>query len=340
MRRAVAFAAPVAALALAAPAGAAEVDLNFAHFMPSGSWQHQEFFSAWERAVEEQSGGRIDVTIFPAQTLGKAPQGYDNARTGVADIAWTVQGYTAGRFPLSHVVELPGLFDTAEVGSCAFQKLYDSGALDEEYAETHVLFVHTHGPGHLHTRDRPVTTLADLEGLKIRHPTQTIGQLLEELGAEPLGMPAPQIYESMQRGTIDGYMLPWEAVAGFRAYEVSDHHTQFGFYSLAFVLTMNRATYEGLPPDLREVVDDNSGLEWAIRAGQGFDAGDETGKEVALGNGTLHEIEGAEREKWQAAADGITEAYIQQLEDDGLPGRETYEAVTDYVAECRAELGG
>ena len=109
-------------LALATPAAtpsiAAEVDMNFAHFMPAGSWQNQELFTGWAQAVEEQSGGRIKVTIFPAQTLGKAPAGYDNAKNGVADIAWTVQGYTAGRFPLSHIVELPGLFETAQVGSC------------------------------------------------------------------------------------------------------------------------------------------------------------------------------------------------------------------------------
>lgn len=338
------YRAPVIAaalgLAVAAPAPAAEVDLNFAHFMPTGSWQHQQFFTAWERAVEEQSGGRIDVTIFPAQTLGKAPQGYDNARTGVADIAWTVQGYTAGRFPLSHIVELPGLFDTAAVGSCAFQKLYDSGALDEEYADTHVLFVHTHGPGHLHTRERPVTRLADLKGLKIRHPTVVIGKLLEELGAEPVGMPAPQIYEAMQRGTIDGYMLPWEAVDGFRTYEVSDNHTEFGFYALAFVLTMNKARYESLPADLKAVMDANSGLPWAIRAGQGFDEGDRVGKEVALQNGTLHRIEGAERAEWEAAAERITQAYLAELEARGLPGNQTYEKVRGYVAECQAELKG
>jgi TRAP-type C4-dicarboxylate transport system substrate-binding protein len=327
-------------LVIAAPAPAAEVDLNFAHFMPAGSWQHSEFFTAWEKAVEEQSGGRVDVTIFPAQTLGKAPQGYDNARTGVADIAWTVQGYTAGRFPLSHVVELPGLFETAEVGSCAFQKLYDSGALAAEYGDTHVLFVHTHGPGHLHTRDKPVTTLADLKGLKIRHPTVVIGKLLEELGAEPVGMPAPQIYEAMQRGTLDGYMLPWEAVDGFRTYEVSDHHTEFGFYALAFVLTMNKAKYESLPADLKAVVDANSGLPWAIKAGRGFDAGDAKGMEVALQNGTLHRIEGAERAEWEAAAERITRAYLGELDAQGLPGTETYEKVKGYVAECRAELKG
>jgi TRAP-type C4-dicarboxylate transport system substrate-binding protein len=330
-------------LALTAPAvnttaSAAEVDMNFAHFMPAGTWQNQELFTGWKQAVEAESDGRINVTIFPAQTLGKAPAGYDNAKNGVADIAWTVQGYTAGRFPLSHIVELPGLFETAEVGSCAFQKLYDSGALDKEYNETHVLFVHTHGQGHLHTRGKAVTTLADLKGLKIRRPTAVIGKLLAELGAEPVGMPAPRIYESMQRGTIDGYMLPWEAVKGFRAYEVSDHHTEFGFYSLAFVLTMNKAKYDGLPVDLKRVIDDNTGMKWALRAGQGFDKGDVVGLEVTRETGTIHKIEGAELANWQAAADRTTADYLAELDAKGLPGTQTYGQVKNYVAECRDEL--
>jgi len=338
--------AAIAALGLAfaattsVPATAAEVDMNFAHFMPAGSWQNQDLFTAWANTVAEQSGGRINVTIFPAQTLGKAPAGYDNAKNGVADIAWTVQGYTAGRFPLSHIVELPGLFETAEVGSCAFQKLYDSGALDQEYAETHVLFVHTHGQGHLHTKGKAVTTLADLKGLKIRHPTAVIGKLLEELGAEPVGMPAPAIYESMQRGAIDGYMLPYEAVKGFRVYEVSDHHTEFGFYSLAFVQTMNKARYDSLPADLKKVIDDNSGMAWAVRAGKGFDQGDAVGLEATRGTGEFHKIEGAELAEWQAAADRTTAGYLKELDDQGLPGTDTYAKVKGYVADCRAELKG
>jgi TRAP-type C4-dicarboxylate transport system substrate-binding protein len=328
------------AASAATPATAAEADMNFAHFMPAGSWQNTDLFTGWAEAVKEQSGGRINVTIFPAQTLGKAPAGYDNAKNGVVDIAWTVQGYTAGRFPLSQIVELPGLFETAEVGSCAFQKLYDSGALDQEYAETRVLFVHTHGQGHLHTKGKAVTTLADLKGLKIRRPTAVIGKLLAELGAEPVGMPAPEIYEAMQRGTIDGYMLPWEAVKGFRLDEVSDQHTEFGFYSLAFVQTMNKARYESLPADLKQVIDDNSGMKWALAAGRGFDKGDAAGIETALASGTLNRIEGAELAEWQAAADRTTAGYLKELDDQGLPGTGTYAKVKGYVAGCRAELKG
>ena len=328
-----------AGLALATPALAADVNLSFAHFMPAASWQNEKLFEAWAAEVEAASEERIDVTVFPAQTLGKAPDGYDNARDGIADIAWTVQGYTAGRFPLSQIIELPGLFETAEIGSCAFQKLYDSGALDEEYKETRVLFVHTHGPGHLHTGTKPVTTLADLKGLQIRHPTTVIGRLLEELGAVPVGMPAPRIYEAAERGTIDGFMLPWEAVAGFRADEVADHHTEFGFYALAFVTAMNKSTYERLPEELRAVIDANSGMKWALAAGRGYDEADISGREQTLASGTLHRIEGSELDAWEAAADRAAAAYIAELDAQGLPGTATYEAVKSYVAACRAELG-
>jgi len=312
--------------------------LKYAHFMPAGSWQNQTLFKDWAAAVAKESNGALDVTVFPAQTLGKAPAGYDNAKNGIADITWTVQGYTANRFPLSQIIELPGLFDTAEIGSCAFQKLYDSGTLDKEYQETHVLYVHTHGLGHLSTKNKAVTTLADLKGLKIRRPTAVIGKLLSELGAEPVGMPAPRIYESIQHGTIDGFMLPWEAVSGFRADEVTTHHTEFGFYSLAFVATMNKKTYENLPSDLKKVVDSNSGMKWALIAGRGYDKGDADALPKITKSGTIHQIDPTERSKWVDAGQRATTSYLAELDAKGLPGTETYKKIKSYVSECKTEL--
>lgn len=326
------------ALALAMTAGAQAETLRYAHFMSANSWQNQVIFEDWAAAVEEAAGEDLDVEVYPAQTLGKAPAGYDNAMMGIADIAWTVQGYTAGRFPLSQIMELPGLFDTGAVGSCAFQKLYDSGALDAEYDETHVLFVHTHDPGHLHTADKPVENLDDMRGLKLRRPTQVVGTLLENLGAEPVGMPAPNTYEALQRGAIDGYMLPWESVESFRLDELSGYHTEFGFYALAFVATMNKAKYEGLSPEAKAAIDANSGMEWAVTAGRGYD---EAGAKVLEGlreTSTVIELSEEERAKWSEAAQAASDAYIAELDGMGLPGTETYAAVQGYVSECEAEL--
>lgn len=321
-----------ATIATVAPAN----DLRFAHFMPAVTWQHTDLFEAWAAAVKEDSNGEVDVTVFPAQTLGKAPAGYDNAKNGVADVAWTLQGYTAGRFPLTQVIELPGLFETAEVGSCALQKLYDSGALDAEYTETRPVFFHVHAPGHIHSKDKPVTSLADLQGMKIRRPTAVIGTLLAELGAEPVGMPAPTIYENLEKGVIDGYMLPWEAVVGFRADEITGHHTAFGLYSSAFIATMNTGAYERLSDAGKAAVDANTGMKWALVAGKGFDDSDARAYPKIAGSSEIYQIPEAEQAEWNAAAERATEIYLAELDEKGLPGRETYEAVQGYVAECES----
>lgn len=325
-------------LALALTAGAQAETLRYAHFMSATSWQNEVIFQDWADAVQEAAGEELDVEIYPAQTLGKAPAGYDNAKMGIADIAWTVQGYTAGRFPLSQIMELPGLFDTGAVGSCAFQKLYDSGALDAEYDETHVLFVHTHDPGHLHTGDTPVSTLADMKGLKLRRPTQVVGTLLENLGVEPVGLPAPNTYEALQRGAIDGYMLPWESVESFRLAELSNYHTEFGFYALAFVATMNKAKYEGLSPEAKAAIDANSGMDWAVTAGRGYDeAGAKVLAELRETSNVI-ELSEEERAAWGEAAQKASDAYIAELDGMGLPGTDTYAAVQGYVSSCETEL--
>lgn len=312
--------------------------LRLAHFMPANTWQDTILFKEWAREVEAATGDSLQIRVYPAQSLGSSVEGYDNARRGIADIAWTVQGYTANRFPLSQIVELPGLFESAEVGSCAFQKLYDSGALDEEYRDTHVLYVHVHGPGHLFTRETPVRSLADLRGLQIRRPTNVIGNLLRELGAEPVAMPAPQVYEATQRGVIDGFLLPWEAVVGFRANEVVNHYTEVGLYSLAFVTTMNQRSWERLSDEQQAALEAHAGMNAALIAGRGYDRADVAAREQLLEEGTLHTIPASERAQWEAAGERATEQYLEDLESQGLPARAVYRQFQGFVKTCQAEL--
>ena len=150
-------------------------------------------------------------------------------------------------------------------------------------------------------------------------------------------MPAPRIFESVQRGTIDGYMLPPEAVQGFRLGEVTKHTTEFGFYSLAFVATMNKDRYETLSPKAKAAIDANSGMKWALAAGRGYDAGDKRALEELKGI-KRHKISEDELALWQVAADTATATYLAELDGKGLPGTATYEAVVKYVAQCKAEL--
>ncbi|UTW10086.1 TRAP transporter substrate-binding protein [Marinobacterium rhizophilum] len=314
---------------------AADFNLRFAHFWPSSSGVH-EGFEAWGKSLETASDGRIQVDFYPAQTLAKAPQSYDAVKNRIADITATVQGYSANRFPLTQVVELPGLAKTAVQGSCVIQSLYDEGLISSEYDDTHVLFLFTHGPGDIHTRDKAINTPEDLAGLKIRRPTTVVAELLEGLGAQPVGMPAPETYPSLQRGVIDGVAMPWEAMTSFRLNEQANHHTELGLYTLSFVVTMNKGVYSSMPADLQQIVDQHSGQAWAQQQAVKFDDLDAKGRAEAVAAG--HEIitleGGTENAAWKPVLDKATESYLSDLEGRGLAAREVFARAQALSASC------
>lgn len=333
------LAASIAGLGAASAQSA--TTLRMAHFWPGASGVNQEIFEAWAATLEEESDGELRVEMFPSGTLAKPDSIYEAAANGITDIGATAQGYTAGRFPLSQVVELPGVATTATQGACVLQTLYDEGHLDEEYSDTRPLFFFTTGPGGIHTIDTDVQVPSDLEGLRIRRPTAVAGEMLENMGANPVGMPAPDIYTSMQRGVIDGLSFPWEGLKGFRINELVEYHTEVPFYTLIFVATMNQRAYDNLSPEQQAVIDANAGMKWAGNAGEVFDRLDVEGKQEARDAGhTIREIENPlEHPDWQKPLQDGIESYLTQLEERGLPGREVYEAALAASESCAAEQG-
>lgn len=320
-----------------APAQAADATLRFAHFWPAVAGAHKDLFQTWADAIDKESAGRLKVEIYPAQTLAKAPAQYDAVKSRIADVTATVQGYTANRFPLTQVVELPGLVKSAKQGSCMIQTLYDEGLIAAEYGDTRPLFLFTHGPGHLHTTSKPILKPEDLAGLRIRRPTAVVANLLEAVNAQPVGMPAPESYQSMQRGVIDGVSLPWEGQLAFRLNELTKQHTEVGgLYTLSFVVTMNKDVYDGLPADLKKVIDDNSGMAWADKAGAVFDDLDDKGRTAAVAAGhTIHQIEGGpENPDWKPVLEQATETYLKDLEGQGLPARKVYARAVELSKTC------
>lgn len=333
------FARAILALSVAAAVSAAQADttLRMSHFWPGGSAINQQIFEQWAKTIEEESGGSLKVQNFPSQTLSQADETYDAAVNGIADIGITAQGYTNGRFPLSQIVELPGVAESAPQGACVLQTLYDDGQLGGEYDDSHVLFMFTTGPGYIHTKETDVQTPADLEGLRIRRPTAVAGDILENMGAQPVGMPAPDIYTSMQRGVIDGLSFPWEGMKGFRLNELSHYHTQVPFYTLIFVATMNKNTYESLTPEQQQVIDDNSGMKWADKAGLVFAAEDKAGKEQAEQAGdTIRVVDHPlDDPDWQKPLEDGIESYLSDLESRGRDqARDVYQAALDAAQSC------
>ncbi len=323
-----AYACALGAMLSTGTASAADVTLRFGHFWPAVSAAQKDIFENWANQVKKDSNDRINVEIYASSMLAKPPAQYDAVTSQIIDVTATVQGYTANRFPLTQVVELPGVVKNAAQGSCVIQTLYNEGLIASEYKDTKPLFLFTHGPGMLHTKGKKVEKPEDLANLRIRRPTSVVASLLEKSKALPVGMPAPSSYQSMQRGVIDGVALPWEGATVFKINELADNHTDIGgLYSLSFIVTMNKNVYNGLDPELKAAIDKNSGMEWSIKSGKSFDRLDEKGLAEAqkLGHDIVELSDASINANWKPMLDEVTKEYIRDLESKGLPAQKVYD---------------
>lgn len=276
-------------LAYTAGALAQEVNLRVHHFLSDKHVTHAQVLVPWAEKVEKESGGRIKIQIFPRMQLGgKPPQLIDQVRDGVADIVWTLPGYTAGRYPRIAAFELPFMVSSAEATSQALQEFYEKNAR-EEFSDVHPLWFHTHARGVLHTREKAITSAADLAGLKMRAPNRGIGTAMEALGAASIFMPVPALPEALSKGVVDGAVIPWQIVPALKINELAPKHTEIlgdrGLYTAIFVFAMNKQKYENLPDDLKKVIDDNSGLAMAGPTGALWDEDENIGIKVSNDSG-------------------------------------------------------
>ncbi len=310
------------ALALAAPAASAQdIKLKLSHFVPPAHNHHANVLVPWAEEIKKKTNGKVEITIFPGASLCKPPQQYDCAKSGIADLAWGVTGWTPGRFPLTSVIELPFMHRTAATGSQMLADLWDKH-LKKEYGDVHVLYLHTHPAGHVHTHTKPIRSLADFKGLKIRTPTATVGDLLDMLGATKVGMPATEIYQNMQQKVVDGFGMPFEALPPFRLHEVSKFHTEVGMYTTSFALFMNKAKYESLPPDVRRVFDETTSPKQSWRAvGESWDKAEVHGRKVVAEKNEIYVVPKDERRKWREGVRALDDKWATEVEKKGLPGR-------------------
>jgi TRAP-type transport system periplasmic protein len=333
-RNAIAALAALGATTLAGSALAQQtVTLRLHQFLPPSATIPARAIAPWAKKIEAESGGRIKVQLFHSMSMGGTPpQLFDQARNGVVDLTWTVLGYTPGRFNKSEVFELPFMSGQAEPASRAFHEYVEKFAADE-FKDVKLLAAHTHGPGLFHTKD-PVTGLESLRGMKVRGGSRVISNMLAKLGATPVGMPVPAVTDALTKGTIAGTTIPWEVTPSLKIAELVKNHTTFagptGLFTQTFALVMNRASYDKLPPDLKAVIDKNSGVETAASFGRAMDDGDKAGLEVAKKAGnTIVTLDAAETKRWQTAAMAVEADWIKEVQGKNIDGAK-------LVAEARA----
>jgi len=320
--------AGAAALALAAGAAQAQqkYEMKLAYFVGD---QHamSQWLIKWSEGLEKGSGGRIAVKRFPSAQMGPTPGHYDFARTGQADVAWFLHGGTPGRFPLTEIINLPYMAGSAEIGTKVLNDAtLRAKYLDAEHKGIKVLMLFTHQPGGPHTTKKPIRNLEDFKGLRLRFASPTVRDLVQALGATPVGVPPTEISEQMQKGTIDGAFMDYGGVGiAFKLGGIVKYSTELYAYVTSFGLGMNEDFWAKLPPDLKKLVTDSvTGREKEV--GQAWDGLDVPGKKAILeGGGEAIQFSAAENAKVRKIGAEVSEAKIKEYESKGLPGRAVYD---------------
>ncbi|MZR12503.1 C4-dicarboxylate ABC transporter [Maritimibacter sp. DP07] len=298
---------------------AQEVTLKLHQFLPAQANVPKLVLDVWADNVEEDSEGRIKVDRYASMALGGTPpELMDQAIDGIADVVWTVVGYTPGRFPTTEVFELPFMVEDAREASCAYWQMFEEHMKDGEFSDVKIVGTWVHGPGMFHTNE-PVRVPSDLEGMKIRGGSRLVNNLLTRVGAEPVGMPVPAVSEALSKGVIDGTTIPWEVTYALKVPELVTNHTEFegaALYNLTFVLAMNKDVYEGLSDENKAVIDANSGLEFSVFAGGTQADADGPARQVAvdLGNNIITVSE-EEAKEWDAIVNPIYEEWASGMEN-------------------------
>lgn len=331
-----AVAGTVFAMGLGATSAAAQdVTLTLHQFLPAQANVPKLILDVWAKDVEAASEGRIKIDQYPSMQLGgKPPELIDQAIDGIADIVWTVVGYTPGRFPRTEVFEMPFMMTNSRAASRAYWEMFEKHMKDTEFKDVHILGTWVHGPGMLHT-NKEVNTPEDMAGLKIRGGSRTVNTLLQKVGATPVGMPVPAVPEGLSKGVIDGTTIPWEVTPALKVPELVQNHTEFegkALYTLTFVLAMNKDRYESLPDDLKAVIDSKSGLEFSVFAGGTQGDADGPSRQIAVDRGNnIVTVSGADLDAWKAAAEPIYAEWVADMESKGIDGQALLDEARELI---------
>lgn len=304
----------------------AKTQLTYANFFPPTHIQSQ-LAESWCKEVEKRTGGEITINYFPAGTLTKAPQTYDGVVTGIADIGMTVLAYSRGRFPVAAAIDLPMGYSTG-VQATAVANAVINKFEPKEFDDTKMMFVHAHGPGLLHTRDKAVSNLDEIKGLKIRS-TGTSGLVAAALGASPVGKSMGECYQMLQKGVVDGSFHPVESNKGWKLGEVVNSMTQnfSTAYTTTFAVFMNKDKWAALTPDQQKIITQING-EWATKHGVAWDEADKLGMEFFLSKGgKVIPLSDAESKRWAEAVIPVIDDYIKTATENGIDGK----AVVEFI---------
>ncbi|HWU36255.1 MAG TPA: TRAP transporter substrate-binding protein, partial [Candidatus Acidoferrum sp.] len=263
-----------------APATANVITLKFSHHEPPAA-RIAIAFQKWADMVGEKTNGRVKIQIFPAQTLGKGADSYSMVQSGIADMAWLMLGFFPGQFPLSEAYNLPMLgVPSGKAGASALWDYYQgSPAVQKEWTSVKVVTTFSSGVQFVNTAKKPVRTLQDIKGQKIRVTGWGTTNFIKSLGGNPIGMSPPEMYDGISKGVIDGMVFDWQGIQSSRLYEVLSYATYTPLVQVPQFLALNLDRWKSFPPDIQKVFEEMGGKFGAQMLGGAFDEADPVGEE-------------------------------------------------------------
>ena len=322
------------ALAMSFTSASAQTVLTMSSWVGPNHPLTRDVLGGWAAAVEKATNGRVKMQMLAKHPV--APQGtFDGVRDGVMDVSYVTASYTPARHPLPLLAELPGSGGTAEINSVAFSRihwkhLHKAG----EYKGVKLLGVFTHGPGQMFLVKKPVNSVADIAGMKIRSGGGISEASAKALGASPLVKPAPESYEILASGVADGTFFPTESIRSFNLDKVVKHATIFpgGFYSSAFGFFMNEEKWNKLSKQDQDAINSVSGEALARLAGKAWDAADKGGMEALKAAGVnIQQASPAFIAEVRTRTEPLANSWVQAANAKGLDGAKV-------LAEFREEL--
>jgi len=318
--------------------GAPQFTFRLHSFSSPTALDHTMHLDRWAERIGTASGGRIKVETYPAMQLGGQPRDLvQQLEDGVVDMIWTVPGFTPGRFMGTEGLELPfmntGL--SATQSPAAFQFIQKHLA-DNEYRGIKVIGINATDRALVHTTRKPIRTLEDFRGLRIRVAGRWIGEAVTALGATPVGIALPGVYEALARGQVDGMMINWAITQPFRFYEVAKFHSQpqGGIFQGMILTLMNMRSYNRLPADLKAVIDADAGAALSARLGAIWDSQTQAAIDATRGAGNeIIDIPDAEKARWRTAVQPVYDAWIAEMNRRGRNGRAMFEDIQAIAAQ-------
>ena len=319
----------IAAAGFAASLGAtAQVTtLRIHSFSAPQALDQTKHLNPWAEKVTKESGGKLKVEVYPGMQLGGKPADLpQQLEDGVVDIIWTIAGFTPGRFPGLEGVELPfmntGLSATHSQATMEFAQKH---LLDNEFKGIKIISIHTTDAAILHSRTKPFKTLDDWKGQKVRVAGRFIGEMVKAYGGVPQGIPLGGVYEALERGQVDAMLINWAITQPYRFYEVTKFHTNNALFQGTLLTLMNQKVYDKLAPDMKKVIDANSGIAYAKYIGEVWDTTTAPAIAATKNNkNDVFELPPAELARWKAAAAPVYDVWIGEMNKLGRNGKQMF----------------